>query len=103
MTTKGYRPERRGDLLRIVFLVLLVLFVLLLLYLFVPFGTGRAGPRRHLSRLFSQWMIKSVVACDGLMPVASSASDKFNMLDPGWISRAVPSVKCRTIASDSCS
>jgi len=42
MTTKVYRPERRGGLLRSVFLVLLVLFVLLLLYLFVPFGTGRA-------------------------------------------------------------
>src|ERR671912_969339 len=42
MTTKVYRPERRGGLLRSVVLVLLVLFVLLLLYLFVPFGTGRA-------------------------------------------------------------
>jgi polyisoprenyl-teichoic acid--peptidoglycan teichoic acid transferase len=42
MTTKDYRPERRGGLLRGLFLVLLVLFVLMLLYLFVPFGTGRA-------------------------------------------------------------
>src|ERR671921_47352 len=42
MTIKDYRPERRGGLLRSLFLVLLVLFVLLLLYLFVPFGTGRA-------------------------------------------------------------
>jgi polyisoprenyl-teichoic acid--peptidoglycan teichoic acid transferase len=42
MTTKDYRPERRGSLLRSLFVVLLVLFVLLLLYLFVPFGTGRA-------------------------------------------------------------
>jgi LCP family protein required for cell wall assembly len=42
MTTKVYRPERRGGLLRSLFLVLLVLFVLLLLYLFVPLGTGRA-------------------------------------------------------------
>jgi polyisoprenyl-teichoic acid--peptidoglycan teichoic acid transferase len=41
MTTKDYRAERRGGLLRSLFLVLLVLFVLLLLYLFVPFGTGR--------------------------------------------------------------
>src|ERR671913_885841 len=42
MTTKDYRPERGGGLLRSLFLVLLVLFVLMLLYLFVPFGTGRA-------------------------------------------------------------
>src|ERR687894_1235107 len=42
MTTKVYRRERRGGLLRSVVLVLLVLFVLLLLYLFFPFGTGRA-------------------------------------------------------------
>ncbi len=42
MTTKVYRPERRGGLLRGVSLALLVLVVLLLLYLFVPFGTGRA-------------------------------------------------------------
>jgi LCP family protein required for cell wall assembly len=42
MTTKGYRSERRGGLLRGVSLALLVLVVLLLLYLFVPFGTGRA-------------------------------------------------------------
>src|ERR671912_1106647 len=42
MTTKDYRPERRGSLLRSLFLVLLVLVVLLLLYLFVPFGSGRA-------------------------------------------------------------
>jgi LCP family protein required for cell wall assembly len=42
MTIKDYRSERRGGLLRSLFLVLLVLFVLLLLYLFVPFGTGRA-------------------------------------------------------------
>ena len=42
MTIKDYRPERRGGLLRSLFLVLLVLFVLMLLYLFVPFGTGRA-------------------------------------------------------------
>src|ERR687898_502042 len=41
MTIKDYRAERRGGLLRSLFLVLLVLFVLLLLYLFVPFGTGR--------------------------------------------------------------
>src|SRR3712207_7667253 len=39
---KGYRSQRRGSLLRGVFLVLLALFVLLLLYLFLPFGTGRA-------------------------------------------------------------
>src|SRR5215213_8041126 len=42
MTTKVYRPERRGGLSRGVFLFLLVPAVLLLLYLFVPFGTGRA-------------------------------------------------------------
>ncbi len=42
MTTKDYRPEQRGGLLRGLFLVSLVLFVLMLLYLFVPFGTGRA-------------------------------------------------------------
>jgi polyisoprenyl-teichoic acid--peptidoglycan teichoic acid transferase len=42
MTTKVYRPERRGGFLRGVFLVLLALLVLLLLYLFLPFGTGRA-------------------------------------------------------------
>src|SRR3712207_1243701 len=42
MTTKVYRPEQRGRLLRGVSLALLVLVVLLLLYLFVPFGTGRA-------------------------------------------------------------
>jgi len=42
MTTKVYRPERRGGFLRGVFLVLFVLFVLLLLGLFLPFGTGRA-------------------------------------------------------------
>ena len=42
MTTKVYRSERRGGLLRGLFLVLLVLVVLLLLYLFLPFGTGRA-------------------------------------------------------------
>ncbi len=42
MVTKVYRSERRGGLLRGVFLVLLALFVLLLLYLFLPFGTGRA-------------------------------------------------------------
>jgi LCP family protein required for cell wall assembly len=42
MRTKDYRPDRRGGLLRGLFLVLLVLFVLMLLYLFVPFGTGRA-------------------------------------------------------------
>src|SRR5919112_2537086 len=41
MTIKDYRSERRGGLLRSLFLVLLVLFVVLLLYLFVPFGTGR--------------------------------------------------------------
>src|SRR3712207_4794105 len=39
---KVYGSERRGGLLRGVFLVLLALFVLLLLYLFLPFGTGRA-------------------------------------------------------------
>src|ERR687889_341718 len=42
MTTKVYRPERRGGPSRGVFLFLLVPVVLLLLYLFVPFGTGRA-------------------------------------------------------------
>jgi LCP family protein required for cell wall assembly len=42
MTSKDYRPEQRGGLLRGLFLVSLVLFVLMLLYLFVPFGTGRA-------------------------------------------------------------
>jgi hypothetical protein len=42
MTTKVYRPERRGGPSRGVFLFLLVPAVLLLLYLFVPFGTGRA-------------------------------------------------------------
>src|SRR5215218_2999175 len=42
MTTKVYRPERRGGSSRGVFLFLLVPVVLLLLYLFVPFGTGRA-------------------------------------------------------------
>ena len=42
MATKVYGSERRGGLLRGVFLVLLALFVLLLLYLFLPFGTGRA-------------------------------------------------------------
>jgi LCP family protein required for cell wall assembly len=42
MATKFYGSERRGGLLRSVFLVLLALFVLLLLYLFLPFGTGRA-------------------------------------------------------------
>ena len=39
---KGYGSQRRGGLLRGVFLVLLALFVLLLLYLFLPFGSGRA-------------------------------------------------------------
>src|SRR5215204_4560365 len=42
MTTKVYRPERRGGSSRGVFLFLLVPVVLLLLYLFVLFGTGRA-------------------------------------------------------------
>jgi polyisoprenyl-teichoic acid--peptidoglycan teichoic acid transferase len=42
MMTKVYTAERRGGLLRGVFLVLIALFVLLLLYLFMPFGTGRA-------------------------------------------------------------
>ena len=41
MTTKVYRPERRGGPSRGVFLFLLVPVVLLLLYLFVPLGTGR--------------------------------------------------------------
>src|SRR5215210_2792430 len=41
MATKIYGSERRGGLLRGVFLVLLALLVLLLLYLFLPFGTGR--------------------------------------------------------------
>lgn len=42
MTTKVYGNERRGGLLRGIFLVLLTLFVLLLLYLFLPLGSGRA-------------------------------------------------------------
>ena len=42
MATKVYRPERRGGVLRGVFLVLLAVFVLLLLYLFLPFGGERA-------------------------------------------------------------
>jgi polyisoprenyl-teichoic acid--peptidoglycan teichoic acid transferase len=41
MTTKVYGNERRGGLLRGIFLVLLALFVLLL-YLFLPLGSGRA-------------------------------------------------------------
>ena len=56
MATKIYGSERRGGLVRGVFLVLLALFVLLLLYLFLPFGTdggdlrsdaraGEASPR----------------------------------------------------------
>src|ERR671910_1835076 len=89
MTTKYYRPERGGGLLRSLFLVLLVLFVLMLLYLFVPFGTGRAvllgsdARAEEVSRADTIMLAKAnggllVVPRDTLVEIPGLGEDKVN-------------------------
>src|SRR5918993_4968766 len=89
MTTKDYRPERRGGLLQSLFLVLLVLFVLLLLYLFVPFGTGRAvllgsdARAEEMSRADTIMLAKAnggllAVPRDTLVEIPGLGEDKVN-------------------------
>src|SRR5215212_1930774 len=79
MTTKVYRPERRGGPSRGVFLFLLVPVVLLLLYLFVPFGTGRAAePSRSDTSMIAGAGGLLAVPRDTLVEIPGVGEDKVN-------------------------